>query len=65
MANEADTCRKFVVPLFGRLEILGVPSRDIAKSSAPGNRMTVTAEVDEQLAEKAALILQAGQISGV
>ncbi len=42
---------------IGRLEVLGVPPGDIAKSSIVGSRVAVTARVEERLAEKAALIL--------
>ena len=37
---------------IGRLEVLGVPPRDITRSSAIG-RVTVTAKVEERLVEKA------------
>jgi hypothetical protein len=42
----------------GRLEVLGVPPENISTSLTEDNHITVTARVEERLAEKAALILQ-------
>ncbi len=50
---------------IGRLEVLGVPARDIAKSSATGHKIEVTAKVEDRLAEKAALILRVDRNSKV
>lgn len=43
---------------IGRLEVLGVPSRSIAKATAIDKRVSVTAKVDDRLSEKARLILK-------
>jgi hypothetical protein len=43
---------------IGRLEVLGVAPENIAKSIAADNRISVTATVEDRLAEKASLILQ-------
>lgn len=50
---------------IGRLEVLGVPARDISKSSASGNQIKVTAKVEHRLAEKAGLILRVDRNSKV
>jgi hypothetical protein len=43
---------------IGRLEVLGVPSHNIIKTSAEGTRVAVSASVHDQLLEKARQILQ-------
>ena len=43
---------------IGRLEVLGVPSRSIAKTTAMDNCVSVSAKVEDCLTEKAVLILQ-------
>jgi hypothetical protein len=43
---------------IGRLEVLGVPSRSIAKTTAMDNFVSVSAKVEDRLSEKARLILQ-------
>ena len=44
---------------IGRLEILGIPPADISKTSSAGKEgVTVSARVEDRLAEKASLILK-------
>ena len=46
--------------VIGRLEVLGIPPRNITKTSAAGTRVAVSAKVEDRLAEKARQILQGG-----
>jgi hypothetical protein len=46
--------------VIGRLEVLGIPPRDITKIFAAGTRVAVSAMVEDRLAEKAREILQGG-----
>ena len=46
--------------VIGRLEVLGIPPRNITKTSAAGARVAVSAKVEDRLAEKARQILQGG-----
>lgn len=48
---------------IGRLEVLGVPARDISRASAAAHKIQVVAIVEDRLAEKAALILRADRNS--
>lgn len=43
---------------IGRLEVLGVPSLSIAKTTEMDNCVSVSAKVEDRLSEKARLILQ-------
>lgn len=45
---------------IGRLEVLGIPSRNIAKTSVSEARVSVSAKVEDRLVEKAQLILGGG-----
>jgi hypothetical protein len=46
--------------VIGRLEVLGIPPRNITKTSAAGTRVAVSAKVEDRLAEKAREILKGG-----
>jgi hypothetical protein len=49
---------------IGRLEVLGVPVRDISKALSEGDRIIVRASVEDRLVEKAALILNSAGSGG-
>jgi hypothetical protein len=46
--------------VIGRLEVLGIPMRNITKTSAAGTRVEVSAKVEDRLVEKARQILVGG-----
>ncbi len=46
--------------VIGRLEVLGIPVRNITKTSAAGPRVEVSAKVEDRLVEKARQILAVG-----
>jgi hypothetical protein len=46
--------------VIGRLEVLGIPPRNITKTSAAGTRVEVSAKVEDRLVDKARLILAGG-----